>query len=107
VLIFKEVSVGKGDMPEYIDLLVLAAFLVIVALVLIGLRRLMRGVPQESARDQWLRWRACTRKRAYSTKKEAQVVVGRHAMQGDVVEAYQCRWCKRWHVGHPSPFHRE
>ena len=46
------------------------------------------------------RWRTCLRKRSYRSKKEAGHVVGRHALEGDVVHAYQCPYCKRWHVGH-------
>jgi hypothetical protein len=92
---------------EYQDVLTLAALVIIVALVVFVLWKLLTPLPKESSRDSWLRWRACTRKRAYSTRKEARAVVGRHRREGDVVEEYQCRWCRRWHVGHPSPLRRK
>lgn len=93
-------------MPEYADLIILVGFLVVATLVILGLWRLTRSIPRESSRESWQRWRGCTRKRAYETRKEARAVVARHMRQGDVVDAYQCRWCGRWHVGHPSPLHR-
>ncbi|MEX2599528.1 MAG: hypothetical protein WD533_07725 [Dehalococcoidia bacterium] len=93
-------------MPELNDILIIAGFLAIVIAVLLVLRRLTRSMPKESTRESWLRWRACTRKRSYKTKREAEVIVDRHASQGDVVESYQCRFCGKWHVGHPSPWLR-
>lgn len=88
------------------DLLFVAAFLVGVVLFLVGLRRIVRSMSRKSERESYRRWRGCGRKRAYQTKAAAQKVVGRHAREGDVVEAYRCRWCDRWHVGHRSPLRR-
>ncbi|MFA9476835.1 hypothetical protein ACERK3_00880 [Phycisphaerales bacterium AB-hyl4] len=86
--------------------LLIAVFLVGVVLFLIWLRRLVRKMPRESERESYRRWRMCTRKRAYRTKKAARQVVRRHALEGDTVQAYHCPICGRWHVGHASPQHR-
>ncbi len=95
-------------MPDYLDLLVLTALIITVLTVLfvLGLRRLLRSSPKEPTRESWLRWRACTMKRAYSSRGETRVVVARRHREGDNVEAYQCRWCKRWHVGHSRTLRR-
>ena len=88
------------------NVLGVVAFLVGVVVFLLVLRRIVRGMPRETERQSYHRWRACTRKRAYDTRKQAQHVVGRHAREGDVVRAYRCPWCNRWHVGHPKPLRR-
>lgn len=88
------------------NVLFVTAFLVAVVLCLVALWRIVRSMPRESERESYRRWRACTRKRAYQTKKEAQHIVSRHAREGDVVHAYHCPWCGQWHVGHPSPLRR-
>lgn len=93
-------------MPAYLDLLVLAVLVLVIVLFVLGLRRLLRRTTKQPTRESWLRWRACTRKRAYSTRREAQVVVARHKREADTVAAYQCRWCKRWHVGHSRSLRR-
>jgi hypothetical protein len=93
-------------MPAYLDLLVLAVLVLVIVLFVLGLRRLLRRAMKQPTRESWLRWRTCTRKRAYSTRREAQVVVARHKREADTVAACQCRWCKRWHVGHSRSLRR-
>lgn len=84
----------------------IVAFLLGVVVFLFVLRRIVRTMPRETERQSYRRWRTCTRKRAYDTRKQAQTVVHRHAREGDVVHAYRCPWCRRWHVGHPQPLRR-
>jgi hypothetical protein len=93
-------------MPDYQDLWVPAALIVFIFLIVLGVLRSLRRTIKQPTRESWLRWRACTRKRAYSTKREARVVVARHKREGDIVAVYQCRWCRRWHVGHSQSLRR-
>ena len=93
-------------MPDYLDLWVLAPLVFIIFLFVLGVLRILRHATKQLTRESRLRWRACTRKRAYSTRREAQVVVARHQREGNTVVPYQCRWCKRWHVGHSRSLRR-
>ena len=49
--------------------------------------------------------RRCSRKRAYDTRGDALLIVrlrlGLLGMDAGV-RPYHCRWCHRWHLGHPS-----
>ena len=48
--------------------------------------------------------RACSRKIRYGTESEARKVAWTQMQeQDDLLEAYLCNYCEKWHVGHPDP----
>lgn len=53
------------------------------------------------------RARGCAGKLAHGSPQGAQVQIARLVAQrgapADAYEAYECRWCGRWHVGHRNP----
>lgn len=47
-----------------------------------------------------LRRQACEGKRAYYEREAAQLEANRLWKGGERVRPYQCKFCKRWHIGH-------
>lgn len=64
----------------------------------------MSDQPAESpGYANWLYERQCRRKRAYSARSASNAVLEmRRKYPGEVFEFYQCRFCGRYHVGHPG-----
>jgi|GEM_PF-4438523 len=57
--------------------------------------------------EAWFRFergRSCGEKRRFRDEREASEAAYLVRIQtGEQLVAYQCRFCKRWHIGHPSP----
>ena len=53
------------------------------------------------AEAEYLQWQGCLRKKVYLTKPAAVRVAKQTPKKaGKRAEAYACRWCQYWHVGH-------
>jgi hypothetical protein len=49
---------------------------------------------------------SCLGKSAYQTQMQAQAAIGRRRRNNKdraPLNAYRCRYCGQWHVGHPKP----
>lgn len=48
--------------------------------------------------------RGCTGKKVYENRDHAYFsALHRSAEIGEELEAYRCRWCSCWHIGHANP----
>ena len=52
--------------------------------------------------DEQHRERSCTRKRPFATREYAEMFLA-NELCDDTMEAYCCRFCREWHLGHPNP----